>query len=38
MDILQFECTDLKEGGYTGPKPPKGMSHVYKFDLYVLDC
>lgn len=23
---------------YAGPKPPKGTSHTYKFDLYVLDC
>ncbi len=23
---------------YSGPKPPKGKNHLYKFTLYVLDC
>ena len=23
---------------YAGPKPPKGMSHTYRFTIYALDC
>ncbi|HCR44360.1 MAG TPA: YbhB/YbcL family Raf kinase inhibitor-like protein [Ruminococcaceae bacterium] len=23
---------------YAGPKPPRGTSHIYRFDVYVLDC